>query len=280
MPRRKKGSEYPAKSGIIICQKINPTGTTAYRVDIPSSKTGQKREQRQFPTKREAEEYARQRHTEISQLGHAAQALTSKERQDAVRAIEILKKYGLNLENAAHIAAKHSTEVKSPLDLNELRNRFLASPGRKKNKLAPRRESTLRGLHWRTARFVTAHPNFTADEIQQEHVQKWLNAHQKQSPVSLNNLRRAIHAMFSYAVNEGYCARNPVARVPLFAVPEKSPSILTVEESVRLLESARNSDFELGLLAYGRRSDVPSKLGWIEGQMIADTHREALEFCA
>ncbi|MFM1850427.1 MAG: hypothetical protein RIS54_111 [Verrucomicrobiota bacterium] len=69
MPTQRIADEFPPKSGILIAHKTNPTGSRAYRVDIASSLTGARREQRQFPTKEQACRYAKQRHDEIVRHG-------------------------------------------------------------------------------------------------------------------------------------------------------------------------------------------------------------------
>jgi len=54
MPTQRVAEECPLKSGILIAQKTNPTGSRAYRVDIAASLTAARREQRQFPSKEKA----------------------------------------------------------------------------------------------------------------------------------------------------------------------------------------------------------------------------------
>jgi integrase len=56
--------------------------------------------------------------------------------------------------------------------------------------------------------------------------------------------------MFAYAVSEGICATNPVAKIPFYAVPDKEPSILTIEQAERLIVAAAASNPTLGLLGY------------------------------
>lgn len=95
MPNIRKREEFPVKSRIIVTPEVNPPGSKAYRVDIPATITGQKREQRQFPTKEEARRSATKRQKEITKFGHSAFALTSEQRTDATRAIAVLDPYGL-----------------------------------------------------------------------------------------------------------------------------------------------------------------------------------------
>jgi hypothetical protein len=215
MPNKRLGIEYPKRSGIIITPKVNPTGSTAYRVDIAPTITGAQREQRQFPTKEKAEEHATRRHLEITRFGHAAFSLNAWQRQDAARAIQILSRFNLTLEDAAKLASTHAKAAQEPITVSDLRSRFLQAPGRRKGKLIQRRQLTVHNLEWRTARFAKQHGALSAAEIQTEHVKAWLISLGKLSPVSLNNYRRSLHALFSYGVIEGYCVANPVTKVPL-----------------------------------------------------------------
>lgn len=219
-------------------------------MDIPATISGTSREQRQFPTKDDAQRYASERHIEITRFGHAAFALTARQRDDAARAIEILKRHNLTLEQAAKLLAMHVPVAKEPLSLTELRSRFLAAPGRRKAKIVQRRPLSVHNLAWRTARFEKAFGKSIASEIRTEEIRVWLATLGKLSPVSLNNYRRALHAMFAFAASEGYCIANPVAKIPLFDVPEKSPSILTVEQAESLVRCAATSNPKLGLLGF------------------------------
>jgi site-specific recombinase XerD len=250
MPNRRYGEEYPPKSGIIIAPKNNPSGSKAYRVDILATITGNDREQRQFPTQSEARKYAGRRHLEIAQFGHAAFSLTSLQRNDATRAIWLLAPYRLTLEDAAKLAISHTPRTREGITVAQLRTLFLAAPGRQKNRLAIRRPHTLRGLKWRTARFEKRFGREDVTSIQTSQIKEWLASQGEMSPVSLNNFRRALHAMFSFAVTEGYCASNPVTTLPFYAVPDKAPAILSVTQASALLAAAAKTEPTLGLLGY------------------------------
>ena len=250
MPNKRKGEEYPQKSGIVITPKRNPSGSVAYRVDIPSTITGRRREQRQFPARSEARDHASRRHQEITRFGHAAFLLSASQRNDAAKAIDLLAPHGLTLEDAAKLAVSHTPRIREKTTVTQVRTLFLAAPGRRKNKLTQRRPHTLRGLKWRTARFEKQFGLTDISSIQTAQVKEWIAAQGEMSPVSLNNMRRAIHAMFGFAVNEGYCRENPVTALPLYSAPERTPSILTVEQTALLIQKAAETEASLGLLGF------------------------------
>jgi hypothetical protein len=187
MPNTRLGDEFPAKSGILITPKTNPTGSKAYRVDIPATITGRNREQRQFPTQSEARAYASQRHSEITQFGHSAFSLTSMQRNDATQAIGLLTPYRLTLEEAAKLAISHLPKLRGKTTVTTLRLLFLQAPGRRKAKLTQRRPHTLHNLEWRTARFVKKFGTLDVSCVRTEQVKEWLSSLGALSPVSLNN---------------------------------------------------------------------------------------------
>jgi integrase len=250
MPATRQGEEYPPKSGIVITPKKNPSGKRAWRVDISAKRTGGDREQKQFRTKGAAEDYASRRWKEVQSVGQRAFALTGAEREDAARALEVLKGSGLSLLEAAKVAVRHARPSKESITLTKLRELFLAAPARRRGKLIERRARSQGNQRVRTAAFVDTMPKAKADEITPEIVKEWLSKLAGLSPVTRNNYRRAIHALFSFAVSEGYCVANPVSGIPMFSVPEKAPAILTVEEAKRIVTVAAQTNPKLGLLGY------------------------------
>lgn len=250
MPTVRTGYEYPPKSGIIISPKLTPKGKSAWRIDISAKRTGSRREQRQFPTKEKAQAYAENRQREIANVGKQAFALDARQRSDAVQALAILGDCGLTLTKAAEIALKHMPAKGARLTVIQLRERFLAEPGRKKNKLVARRASSLADLRVRTMVFCNTHGGTFADEISTEAAKSWLGGMALLTPTTRNNYRRALHALFAYGVREGHCAENPISRVPMFSVPESSPTILSVSDASRLIHAAYETQNELGLLPY------------------------------
>lgn len=250
MPAIRHGEEYPPKSGIIITSKQNPSGKRAWRVDISAKRTGGQREQKQFRTKEAAQKHASQRWNDIQLVGQRAFALTGAEREDAVRALEILKESGLSLLEAAKVAIRYAKPAQKSITIKKLRDLFLAAPANRRGKLIQRRTRSQGNQRVRTAAFVDSMPTASAGEITPDMVKEWLQRLSRLSPVTRNNYRRCLHAMFSFAVSEGYCVTNPVSKIPLFAAPEKAPSILTVEEAKRLVEVAAETNPTLGLLGY------------------------------
>lgn len=250
MPAKRQGEEYPPKSGIIITSKTNPSGKIAWRVDISAKRTGGAREQRQFRRKEAAQFYALQRWKEIQALGQRAFALTAPQREDAARAFELLAGTNLSLLDAVKLGLAHYRPSKDRITLSKLRELFLAAPARRHGKLIQRRPRSQGNQRVRTLAFTSCQPDANANEVTPETLKKWFEAREWNSPITRNNYRRAIHAMFSFAVSEGYCITNPASKLPVFEAPQKAPAILTVEQAQRLIRVAHETDGKLGLLGY------------------------------
>jgi integrase len=117
-------------------------------------------------------------------------------------------------------------------------------------RVTARKKSTLNSLGWRLRRFLRTFGHRVAVEVTTCEIQSWLRSLGGLSPVSLNNHRRVLHAMFSFGVSEGYLASNPIAKIPLYVVQHKAPPILTVDDAERLLNAAWASETRLGLLGF------------------------------
>jgi len=250
MPTQRIAEEYPPKSGILIARKTNPTGTRAFRVDIAASLTGASREQRQFSTKGKAQQYAKQRHEEMVRHGHAAFTLSAAQRADALKALSLLGRFEMSLEEAAAMAVRSLPANGERVTLDGLFSRFVKAPGRRMARVTARKKSTLNSLGWRLRRFLRTFGRRVAVEVTTSEIQNWLRSLGELSPVSLNNHRRVLHAMFGFGVSEGYLASNPIAKIPLYVVPHKAPPILTVEQAERLVVAASVSEDQLGLLGF------------------------------
>jgi integrase len=183
-------------------------------------------------------------------MGHVAFALSDQQRSDALRALAILAPHNLTLEDAARLAARQAPQMKEQLTVSELFQRFIAAPGHRKSKALHRRPRSITNIKWRAGRFQKSFGNRKASDVRTEEVQAWMLSLGELSPVSLNNFRRVLHALFAFGVSEGYCLSNPIAKVPLFSVPATTPSILAVDDAGRLVNAALASNGTLGLLGY------------------------------
>jgi integrase len=81
-----------------------------------------------------------------------------------------------------------------------------------------------------------------------------------------NNFRRVLIVAFNFARNRGYCVDNPAENTAKAKVVEAAAGILTVEETARLLENAREEltpYIAIGAFAGLRRAEL-ERLDWKE----------------
>ncbi len=57
-------------------------------------------------------------------------------------------------------------------------------------------------------------------------------------PLTRNNCRRVLHGFFQWARQQGFCAENPVAKIPIIKTERHEPCILTPEQTAKLLADA------------------------------------------
>jgi integrase len=105
-------------------------------------------------------------------------------------------------------------------------------------------------------------------------IDDWLDS-LKVSAITRNNYRRVLLLLFGYAVKRSYATSNPAAKTEEAKVVDSPPGILTVAETVRLLENAstellpEKASTELlpyvaiGLFAGLRRAEL-ERLDWSE----------------
>jgi integrase len=164
------------------------------------------------------------------------------------------------------LAVKHFLdtyrEPVTPKDLGEAYTEFLED--RKKANLRP---LSIANLRIKVNFLVKAHAGKKAHEILPQQI-KDVAFTKDRSPRAANNVRRALSGFFSWAVNQGYCKDNPVAKVKPAEEDELDPQILPIGDVRKLLAVA--SEFKEGkLLPYfalglfcGIRPEETAKLNW------------------
>ena len=95
-------------------------------------------------------------------------------------------------------------------------------------------------------------------------IDDWLDS-LKVSAITRNNYRRVLLLMFGYAVKRSYATSNPAAKTEEAKVVDSPPGILTVAETVRLLENASEllPYVAIGAFAGLRRAEL-ERLDWSE----------------
>jgi integrase len=128
------------------------------------------------------------------------------------------------------------------------------------------RERYVNGLRQYLALFARAHDAIPIDCVTPAHIDRWFASRSEAPTTRASNLGR-LSALFSFARRRGYCTANPCDNVERVRIERAPPKILSVDESLRLLETCRRLTpailpaVALGLLAGVRPHEV-ERMTW------------------
>ncbi len=267
--------EFPAGSGIrvqeIINRYVGKDHGVSYRVTIPARFSGV-RLMRQFPSMDAAEAWATSQNREITENGRRHFALTPQQRDDALEALKILDGTGLTLANAAKTARSAYHPPAGGQTVSVAISNLLAEKGGQNL-----RARSVQDLKNRLKVFEQTFGRRLLGEVTRSHIEQWLKdliSTEGQNPEPLSartkkNYLVTVRTLFNWAASKGhFTSENPAAKIGTPKIDWKTPSILTVEESKRLIEAAclkenRNllPAVALGLFA-GIRTNEITRLDW------------------
>lgn len=165
--------------------------------------------------------------------GRAGLSFTSAQRADARHALQELAPFaGVSLTDAARIAVDYLRRTQRTVPVAELVELFLAA------KVADGRSSVhLADLRSRLGAFREAFGEKPAAAVSTQDLDDWLHG-LPVGPQSRINYRRALHALFNFAVAREFARENPAKRTGKPKVFAKEPGILTPIQFERLLNAA------------------------------------------
>lgn len=217
-------------------------------------------ERKFFQTKGEAETYVQLKDTELLNHGKEAAAFPSWLRIMAQRENERLKPFEKTLTNAVDFYIAHLESIQKsatlPHAIDELIENRRASG-------ASRRYCY--DLSLRLGRFSEAFPSRIVGDISTREIDEWL-ANLNLAPVTRNTFRRDLRTLFSFCATRGYAASNPVQATAKAKVVSGPPGILTVAQSVALLNACENDTLPFVAISLfaGLRAAEMDKLDWSE----------------
>lgn len=254
--RRRKKIPTVWESGIPI--RIRPTGNKRFYSDIYHQGV---RERLFHATEEEARKYCIKKAGEIGQQGASAIALSSRQRQDAERAIIALKGV-TTLEAAVQFYMQHHVTGQKGIPCRAVVVDLLAT-----KKAANRRPDTISDATIRLNKFLEAFGERPLGTITLHDLENWL-AGMKVGPVSRLNYRTAVVGLFRYGIRRGLCDRNPAEALPRPGRDQTLPAIFTPKQVETLLQAvhARAPDmipfFAIGLFAGLRPENELRCLDW------------------
>jgi len=260
--------------GITYRERKNTAGTISYRVELPPkySETG-KRQLVQFKTKGDAKTFIESKVVERENLGTAANLLTAGEREDAAKALAILRRFNATLLDAAEFLAKHSRPPGGDITSRELAEKLLDAKTRKK-KL---RKRSVQDLRNRLAAFNLRFGDRLMKDVRAEDIESYIYRDSTLSDQTKLNDYRVLKNFFNYAYAQEHIAANPMLKVTRPHPESAAPKILTVKECENLLNAALVNG-NLAILPYitlgmfcGIRSSELDQLDWSAVDLDAKT---------
>ena len=215
----------------------------AWKVDARTKDGG---ERRFFPTRQEAEGWAQVQRLRRQNQGHAA--FDDKE----------LAVYGWNVQDAIRFALAHLRRQNESKSVSEALNALLDF---KRERVG---ETRLSDIENRLLKFCSACEGKTVAQITGEDINAFLGS--IPHPATRNDYRKEIVMLWHFCRSRKWVSEAlDKTQVPRHAEPEKSRTILTIDQAARLMEASTDPDICAlnALILFGgvRRQEV-EKLDW------------------
>ena len=268
---------YPEASGIRVREKINTSGQDAfgisYAVTVPTKLTGGARKRKQFTTKEQAEEWAKNEWTGFKKDGESYFEASVAERNEFADMMPKLREAGISLREAVEFALPRLRPAGGDRTLREVVEELRTS---KKAMLKRKtlREHSERAFRVRSEKIIVEFGNTLVRDLTLKQVKDWLEGVDA-APRTLKNQLNCLSEILRYSVAREYVADNVLERLTagdrreLYGNDdEKEPEILTPKEAERLMLAAVEKP-EFGLLGAvtlglfcGIRTEELKKLDW------------------
>ena len=214
-------------------------GEVRWEVRIPKELRKQEgKTRRYFGKQNEAQGYCNGLKNKLRNYSDKARGLTDAQKIEAQEAYDILASVpGARLLDAVHRHVQHLKQEGQSVTLEELGKRIVAERIATGGRGAS--EATLIEINSRWGRFARDFPDRLASTITPEEVNGWIMGLDVELPTR-HGYRRVLHTVFAYAAARvrRWVALNPVAEVDLPSVVRSRVSLLTPEQTARLLAAS------------------------------------------
>ena len=174
-----------------------------WRVRLGKKFTGGTSVRKRFDTVADAREWIAGQANQRSHI--QATALSPEQLSEAKDAFTKLN--GASLSEAVRFYLMHAKPAGGTKKLSEAIDVILAS-----KKAAQRSQTHIKHLGWSLKKFAADFPKANVNEIQQHHIEKWLNGKSYSYQTRLNYLRD-LSLLFNFSITQGWTANNPAATI-------------------------------------------------------------------
>ena len=273
--------EYPASSGIYIREIINQNNGAAYngsfQVVIPAKVTGVGRKRFQFSTKEAAKKFAQEQYNGSKEEGQSFFTITEEERRQFAYALPKLRDAGITINEAVEHALKTLRSEDGAKTIDQIVDELIESKCIRFER-GDLSERSFRDFRHRATVFAEEFKGVLAAEFQMTghaDIKQWL-LEMDVEPRTTKNYLNITAEILKYAIQKRYMVYNPLdcltdsERKELCGTKQaKEPCILSVTEADRLLQTALETDADLGLLGAvvlglfcGIRTEEIKRLKW------------------
>jgi integrase/recombinase XerD len=253
--------EHPKKSGIWIRELLytkkleNKEGTySAFQVTIPADRDLKRaRQRKQFTTKSKAEKWASETLLGQKKASDLFGETTAKERNEFLLCHAKLKEHGIMLTEAVEFAIKRLKPKGGERTISEISKELIESK-RIRLKRGDLRERSFRDFDHRATKFAEAFEQTPSYDLTIDDLREWLIGLEV-TPRTTQNYLSIVSEILKYAVQKKYITASPIDELTDSdrkelcgsGLEDKEPSILSIKQSEKLLEAAKEHK-ELGLL--------------------------------
>ena len=211
-------------------RKVINHGNSRWRV---SAYVKGQRSQRFFANKCAALQWMQALRADPSLVGFWSNRTTSEQR-DIIAAFEVAKQRDLSLLRVV-LQTKHSTST-APRPLGEIVSIYLASL-----KTRAFRKNTIKQARSNLNQLASKYGALDTNTITPTHLEQWF-AQRKWTRSTIDGVIAKIGPFFTWCVREGYCESNPCKAVKRPRSDDSTPSIFTLPETRKLLQTALRHD--------------------------------------
>jgi integrase len=169
---------------------------------------------------------------DLQQGGNQAFALREEEKQDALRALEILGSE-VHLTEAAKFWRQHHPVGKEPVRFDELVRLHLEDA-----KHRQLRETSIQEISVTGKRFTKDLGSVMLNDLTRERIEQWLASKKKWSAANYNKHLRYLKCTLNFAVKKKLLALNPADGISTIKREKQIPTILPPETITQLLHTA------------------------------------------